>query len=187
MANTDLKNAPLYFAGDIKNPEFLNALSFAAPFMIKGAVYSANAPIYDLSDYVLLAENYGLSLAVDLSGADNKTISDICGALKSANAPLKFLSGDKNVLLAVKEKFPRAEFMLRTGFFDVTVIPDLLISGFSADVYYDKLTLERVRDLHALNIKTFCHGVSEADVAALLTYFKVDGIITDTPRVFKHP
>lgn len=143
MANTDLKNAPLYFAGDIKNHEFLNALSFAAPFMIKGAVYSANAP-------------------------------------------LKFLSGDKNVLLAVKEKFPRAEFMLRTEFFDVTVIPDLLISGFSADVYYDKLTRERVRDLHALNIKTFCHGVSEADVAALLTYFKVDGIITDTPRIFKH-
>lgn len=185
MANTDLKNAPLYFAGDIKTPEFLNALSPAAPFLVKGAVYSANAPIYDLSDYVLLAENNGLTLVVDLSRADNKEISDICGALKSANAPLKFVSGDKNALLAVKEEFPRAEFLLRTEFFDVTVIPDLLISGFSADIYYDKLTLERVRDLHALNVKTFCHGAAEADVATLLTYFNVDGIITDNPRIFK--
>lgn len=187
MANTDLKNAPLYFAGDIKNPEFLNALSPAAPFLIKGAVYKANAPLYDITDYVFFAENNGLTLVVDLSGADDKVISAICGAIYSAGAPIIFIASDKNMLSAAKEAFPRAEFMLRTEFFDVTVIPDLLISGFSADVYYDKLTLERVRDLHALNIKTFCHGVAEADVAALLNYFKVDGIITDNPRIFKLP
>lgn len=185
MINIDLTSAPLYFAGDIKSKEFLNALLPGAPFCVKGIVYRAADPLYDLSEYIAPAKKRGLALLIDLCSAKSENLSSIVGALFAANVPLKFISGEKAALISLKKSFPEAEFLLRSEFFDVTVVPDLLINGFGADIYYDKLTFERIRDLLNLNIKTFCHGVKEADVAALLTYYKVSGIIADGSRIFK--
>lgn len=185
MINTDLTAAPLYFAGDIKAKEFVNALSLGAPFSVKGIVYRAAAPLYDLTEYIRLAKERDLALLIDYSSVKGEDVSSICGALFNAAFPLKFISSEKSAQASLKKTFPRAEFLLKSEFFDVTLVPDLLINGFAADIYYDKLTFERIRDLHALNIPTFCHGVKDADVAALLTYYNVDGIIVESARVFK--
>ena len=185
MINTDLTAAPVYFAGDIRNEDFLNALLPAAPFKIRGVVFSASNPPCGISEYAVFVKERGLTLLVDLCGAAQGEITAAATELVNSGASVKFISDDIEVLKTLKSRFCEADFLLRSEFFDVTVVPALLINGFSADVYYDKLTLERVRDLHGLGIKTFCHGVKEADVAALLAFYGADGIITDNPRVFK--
>lgn len=183
MANTDLKNALIYFSGDVKTSEFIKALSQNAPFLIKGLVYSAISPRYDIKEYVLLAKKYKLSLVMDLTSYKIEN-EDILSAVKG-DLSLKFISDDVETLRVLKEKFPRAEFLAASKFFDVTIVPSVLTNNFAVNIYYDKLTFERIRDLHALNIKVFCYGVKQADVAALLTYYGVDGIITDEDKILK--
>lgn len=135
-----------------------------------------------LAEYIMTCKRYNKVAVLELKNAfDKSDIAEICDIISQLDYLdcVTFISFCYQNLVYLKELYPNQSTQFLTEEYGDDLIDSLLAYNFDLDIEYDKLSEDRINELHSNGIRVNCWTCDSIEEAEQLISWGVDYITTN--------